>query len=534
MERREFLKHAGLGAALMHLGWSSLLHGQEANGKKPNIIFILTDDMGWSDLGCYGSEIRTPNIDKLAREGLRFTQAYNTSKCFPSRACLLTGTYAQQCGMSNGYKRFTNAVTLGEALKTAGYTTLAAGKHHSQESLYERGFDHYYGLRDGCCNFWNPGTQRPGEPEPARKRTRAWCDDEKTMAPFTPEEKSFYTTDAWTDKAMQWLDEPTAKENPFFLYLAYNAPHYPLHAWPEDIARYKDTYAGGYEPIRKARYERQVKMGLIDPKTTPLLDEGLEEAWQKLSAEERAKEQLRMAIYAAMLDRVDQNVGRLLKKLDELGERENTLILFASDNGACAEGTRAKFASKDIKDFGKVNSYEVVGKNWATVQNTPLRYWKNSSHEGGTCTPLIASWPGRVKEPGSFCETPVHFIDVMSTVVPLAGATYPTVRNGEAVTPMQGVDILPALAGRPIQRAQPLFWQWGSGGAVREGDWKAVYRGARPKKILTAGTEPWELYNLRTDRNETKNLAAAHPQKLQALVDGWKAWFQATPAGARL
>lgn len=235
-----------------------------------------------------------------------------------------------------------------------------------------------------------------------------------------------------------------------------------------------------------------------------------------------------MAIYAAMLDRVDQNVGRLLKKLDELGERENTLILFASDNGACAEGTRAKFASKDIKDFGKVNSYEVVGKNWATVQNTPLRYWKNYSHEGGTCTPLIASWPGHVKDPGSFCHTPAHFIDVMSSVVPLSGATYPKTHNGTSVTPMQGINILPALQGQPLTRPQPLFWQWGSGGAIREGKRKAVFKGSSPKRILKSGTDPWELYDLNTDRNETNNLAEAQPDVVSEMAAKWKTWYTST------
>ena len=212
---------------------------------RPNIIFILVDDMGWSDLGCYGSEINTPTIDSLAAKGVRFTQMYNTAKCFPSRACLLTGVYAQQNGNSEDFGELLNSVTLGEVLRDAGYRTLASGKHHGTENLYDRGFDHYYGLRDGCCNFWNPGVRREGEPEPGRKRARYWCIDEQTYVPYTPDDPDFYTTDAFTDCALAWLDEPETREKPFFLYLSYNAPHYPLHAWPEDIAKYKGVYDDG-------------------------------------------------------------------------------------------------------------------------------------------------------------------------------------------------------------------------------------------------------------------------------------------------
>jgi len=304
---------------------------------KPNIIFILVDDMGYSDLGCYGGEINTPNIDSLAKNGVRFTQMYNTAKCFPSRATLLTGLYAQQCGMDKKAVEMTNSVTLGEVLQTAGYRTLASGKHHGTESLYKRGFDHYYGLRDGCCNFWNPGIKRDGEPDPGHKRsTRYWCDDAKEYCPYTPEDKNFYTTDAFTDNALKWLDEKELDDQPFFLYMAYTAPHYPLHAWPEDIARYKGKYDGGYAEIQKARYQKMVDMKLIDPEKTPFvaMDNSM---WTKLSGMKLEKEKMRMEIYAAMLDRVDQNVGKLLKKLKDQGKIDNTLIMFASDNGSSPE-----------------------------------------------------------------------------------------------------------------------------------------------------------------------------------------------------
>jgi arylsulfatase A-like enzyme len=485
--------------------------------KKPNIIFVLVDDMGWSDLGCYGSEIKTPNIDSLANQGIRFRQFYNTAKCNTSRACLLTGLYAQQCGMMSPSK-LANSVTLGEVLKTAGYRTLASGKHHGTENLMDRGFDHYYGLRDGACNFWNPGKQRPGEPEPGRKNAvRFWCDDEKTFHPFTPEDRDFYTTDAFTDKALGWLAEDELDTKPFFLYLAYTAPHYPLHAWPEDIAKYKGTYDKGYEAIREARYARMVSIRLIDPEKSPL-PEWTERKWSDLSEADKAKEIKRMEIYAAMLDRVDQNIGRVLAKLKEQGKLDDTLIMFASDNGACAEGAGGKTKSTKIEDFGTVASYETVGQSWATVQNTPLRKWKNYSHEGGVRTPLIVSWPKRIKSDGEYRDQPGHLIDIMPTIVELTGATYPEAGNNKAIPPMQGISLLPAFDGKPLKREKPIFWQWSSGGAIRDGDMKAVFWGAGAKR-------KWELYNLSKDTNETSDLSAIMPEKLKSLESRWQEWI---------
>lgn len=504
-----------IGVGALAVGMSSVVIAEEK--AKPNIVFILVDDMGWSDVGCYGGEIKTPNIDSLAKSGVRFTQCYNTAKCFPSRATLLTGLYAQQSGMDRGYSSMQNSVTLGEVLRENGYRTLASGKHHCNENLYDRGFDHYYGLRDGCCNFWNPGEKREGEPEPGRKRYRNWCDDGKTMKPYTPEDKKFYATDAFTNKALQWLDEPEVKDKPFFLYLAYNAPHYPLHAWPEDIAKYKGVYDKGYEEIQKIRYKKQIEMGLIDPKTTPMPESPKPTPWSDLEGEELAKEKLRMEIYAAMLDRVDQNVGRLLDKLRKIGKLDNTLIFFASDNGACAEGSGGKIKSKKIEDFGKVASYEAVGKNWATVQNTPLRFWKNSSYEGGICTPLIVSGAGLVKKPGSFCRQPVHFIDIMATLVDLTNAQYPETYKEKKIFPMQGTSILPALKNKQLKREGPLFWQWAGGKAIRKGDIKAV-----------SSKNNWQLYDLSKSRNE--NVPLEDPEKLQSMIDEWQKWYDEATA----
>lgn len=482
--------------------------------EKPNILFILVDDMGYSDLGCYGGEINTPNIDSLANNGLRFTQMYNTAKCMPSRACLLTGVYAQQCGMDKQPLDMKNAVTLGDVLRSAGYCTLASGKHHGTENLYDRGFDHYYGLRDGCSNMWNPGVKREGEPEPGRKKTRYWCDDAKTYYPYTPEDRKFYITDAFTDKPLQWLDEKELDNKPFFLYLAYTAPHYPLHAWPEDIAKYKGKYDAGYAVIQKARYQRMVDMGLIHPEKTPFTPFDAS-VWSKLSGEALAKEIKRMEIYAAMLDRVDQNIGRLLKKLEEKGKLDNTLIMFASDNGGCAEAPKAKISSTRIEDFGTVASYEAVGKNWATVQNTPLRYWKNYSHEGGIRTPFIVSWPAGLKNTGRFCNEPAHFIDIMATLVDLSGASYPKMFNGKTITPMQGVSLLPVFNNKPLAREKPIFFEWKSGGAVRHGDWKAVF-----------WKKKWELFDMSNDHNESNDLSSKYPKKMRQMQEMHRKWYK--------
>lgn len=494
---------------------------QAMEQSKPNIIFILVDDMGYSDLRCYGGEVATPNLDYLAGQGIRFTQMYNTSKCFPSRACLLTGVYAQQCDMGHSKRdgKIKNAVTLGEVLRTAGYRTLASGKHHGTENLYVRGFDHYYGLLQGASNMWNPGgVTREGEMPPGRKAAaRPFCIDEETIEPYTPP-KGWYATDAFTDYALKWLNEPERPEQPFFLYLAYTAPHYPLHAWPEDIAKYKGRYDAGYGEIQKARYQRMVDMQLIDPAITALnpIDDF---EWNQHRGVDLEKEKLRMEIYAAMIDRIDQNIGRLLDKLRIQGKLDNTLIMFASDNGACAEDAGASVKSNDINEFGKVGSYETVGKNWATVQNTPMRYWKNYSYEGGINTPFIVSWPKVIKKVGGFYREPSHFIDVMPTLVDLSGATYPATFNGHVITPMQGISLLPAFENRSLQRDGPLYWQWKKGGAVRNGAMKAVFF-----------NDTWELFDLSKDRNESNDLSAQYPDVLQRMKWMWTEWYHSTNA----
>ena len=349
--------------------------------EQPNILLILVDDMGFSDIGCYGGEIQTPNLDKLASEGLRFSRFYNTSKCYPSRACLLTGLYAQHNGMHRKALSFTNAVTIAEVLRGAGYRTLMTGKHHGEENPYYFGFDRYFGLKDGSSNHFNPGLQREGEVTPAHKKgriPRSWGIDSVLYEPYTPPEKDFYTTDNFTNYAIDYLEEYKSEKKPFFLYIAYTAPHDPLMAWPEDQQKYIGNYMVGYESIRKARYEKQIKLGLID-ENYPLSDPTYED-WESLSEEEKRQRDSIMATHAAMVDRVDQNIGRLLEKLEEIKELDNTLVLFMSDNGAQPQPDDPitwLWARGKISDYsqpiGSMGRYTSLNLSWANVSNTPFR-----------------------------------------------------------------------------------------------------------------------------------------------------------------
>ena len=501
---------------LVTLFLAFLLNSCEKKQTKPNILLICADDLGFSDVGCYGSEVQTPNLDKLAEGGMRFTRFHNTSKCFPSRSCLLTGVYAQQNGYSKTYKDpITNAVTLGEVLRTAGYRTLWSGKHHGLENPITRGFDRYYGLKDGACNYFNPGNQRPGEGaqarkgKPGNKTQRWWCIDSVMYHPYTPEAKDFYTTDYFTNYALGWLDEYKNETKPFFLYLAYNAPHDPLMAWPEDIAKYKGIYDDGYNKIRKQRYQKQLRMGLIDE--TYKLSAPTYENWDELSDSIRNTEIRKMEVYAAMIDRLDQNIGRVLAKLKEIGKDQNTLIIFVSDNGASAEMVNI---SDDYGEIGTMTRWSSLGHSWANVGNTPYRFYKNFSYEGGTNTPLIAYWPGKIK-PETFTKFPGHFIDLMATFVDISGAKYPEEFNNQKITPMQGVSLLPVLEGKKVKRDKPIFWEWRRGEAAYSNSWKIVKEGL---------DQPWELYNLENDPTETKNLANDNPDKLKEMDQLFTDW----------
>ncbi len=487
----------------------------------PNVILILVDDMGFSDLGAYGSEVATPNIDRLALDGVRFTNAYNTSKCFPSRAALLTGLYSQQTGYHESFRQpMRNAITLGELFQSAGYTTLWSGKHHSIENPVDRGFDHYSGLLDGAANHFNPGLKREGEGQPAQKGLkktpvtyRNWVIEGEVLNPYTPQSKDFYTTDIFTDYALKWMGQIKA-ENPFFLYLSYTAPHDPLMAWPKDIEKYKDHYGEGYEVIRKQRFKKQKQLGVL-PKNA-VLSQAEHADWDSLTAAEKAEESRTMAVYAAMIDRLDQNIGRILEKLKQQGKLNNTLILFTSDNGGSSEVVKIPGGTGEI---GTATNWKSLGKNWANVSNTPYREYKNWSHEGGIKTPLIAYWPEKIKTKGFVSHKPVHFIDFLPTLQELIGASYPLHLNSNKIFPSPGKSFLPQLFGdSSVKRDAPIFWQWRHGKAVRDGSWK-----------LVSNKEVWELYNLETDPIEEINLIDKEKEKaaqLKSLYEDWAAQFK--------
>lgn len=513
LQDRNMLFTGAIGAAFLSLSGSACTSSRETP-EKPNIILISADDLGWSDIGCYGSEVRTPNLDRLAENGMRFRQFCNTSKSFPSRACLLTGVYAQDCGYSTTYTNpIKNAVTLGEVLRTAGYRTMWAGKHHGLENPVTRGFDRYFGLKDGACNYFNPGQPREGEGIPAQKnRQREWCIDSVLYKPYTPPEKDFYTTDYFTNYAIGWLDEYRNEEKPFFLYLAFNAPHDPLMAWPSDIEKYKGWYDKGYEAVRKARYQKQLQIGLINEKY--ILSEPSYTPWESLDENKRAEEAVKMEVYAAMIDRMDQNIGRLLDKLRETGKDKNTLILFVSDNGASSEVVNLK-DDDDSAPIGSMTRWVSLEKDWANVGNTPFRFYKNYSYQGGINTPCIAWWPAVIK-PGSFSNTPGHFIDFMATFVDITGADYPAEFNGQKITPLRGESLFPAFKGKEVTRENPFYWEWGKGKAVRKGDWKIVKHGP---------DTPWSLYNLKDDPTEITDRSKEFPDivsELDKLFNGWK------------
>ena len=482
----------------LNLGWS------ETDRTRPNFILIMVDDMGYSDIGCYGGEVKTPNLDQLAKNGLRFTQFYNTAKCHTTRAELLTGNYAYSIGDNN----MEHGATFGEVLRPVGYRTLISGKWHQVPLPTTRGFDRYYGLADGCSNFFNPGVKaRPGEGLPGRKRSslRRWAIEDKVIMGYTSPDKKFYHTDAFTDYAIDRLDEYKNEDNPFVLYLPYTAPHYPLHAWPKDIAKYRGKYKIGWDKIREQRFKRMNEMGIIGPnhKLTPRASK----AWDDLSEEQQDAEDLKMAVYAAMIDRVDQNLGRLFAKVKELGEWDNTLIMFLTDNGACSEQPNT---TPDIPP-GSVESYRTVSVGWANASNTPYRKFKSTDYEGGIRTPFIAHWPGVIK-PGMTNQVG-HIIDISATFRDITGAKYPKQIQGKKTKPPPGKSLLTIFKGEEREPHKEIFWRFNRANAVRQGDLKVVRAG-----------KVWELYNLRADPTEVNNLAEQMPEKTAELSKMWEDW----------
>lgn len=475
---------------------------------RPNIVLIMADDLGFSDLGCYGAEIRTPNLDQLARKGLRFSQFYNTAKCHSSRVSLLTGLYCDQAG-SNSLSRGT---TIAEVLRTAGYSTAMSGKWHLSGNPVEFGFQHYWGHLSGATNFFTgDNTFHLGA--------------EKWKVPARLNDKPFYVTNAITDFAINFIDEMVpgktegASENPFLLYVAYNAPHYPLQAPEEEVAKYKGVYDAGWDELRMKRYLRQLESGLFPrefklsprPRHVP--------AWKSLSAKDKKWEARRMEVFAAMVDVVDQNIGRLISHLKKKGVWENTLFLFCSDNGACPfERTRGK----DLEPWDP-ESYWCYDVGWAHVGNTPFRLYKQNQHEGGISSPLIAHWPkgleskpagtsdGVSKDHGPVTHQPGHLIDFMATFLELGEATYPEKVGSRIIDPLQGKSLVPIFQGRQRNGHQTLYQHFGTDRALRQGDWKVVAaKGGR-----------WELYNLAEDRTELNDLRQKHPERTSRMIREW-------------
>jgi arylsulfatase len=505
--RRDFLRLVSAGAVVAAAP-RALAAAVESN--RPNIVVILADDMGFSDIGCYGSEIATPNLDSLAANGLRFTQFYNSARCCPTRAALLTGLYPHQAGVGHmvedlgqpGYRGFLNdsCVTIAEVLKPAGYHPLMVGKWHVGEQRphwpTDRGFEHYYGLVNGGSNYFKIDANR------------TFAQDTRPIDPATAD--GFYLTDAFSDGAVRYIDEYARKPEPFFLYLAYTAPHWPLHARPDDIARYKGKYLIGWDKLREQRRRKLVELGLIDGSLPLTPRDPRARDWSALSDAEKEERDLRMAAYAAQIDRMDAGIGRVIAKLKETGAFQNTLILFLSDNGGCAEAINRGTAG--VPPGGK-ESFMSYGLAWANASNTPFRLYKHWVHEGGISSPLIAHWPGHIS-PGTITRQVGHVIDVMATCVELGGAGYPGTRNGQAITPLEGRSLVPIFHGKDREANQLICWEHEGNRAVRQGDWKLVGKNGGP----------WELYDTSADRVELIDLAGKHPDKARELSDLYDAW----------
>ena len=533
----------------------------EAQASKPNIILIMSDDMGWSDLGCFGSEISTPNLDALAKRGVRFTQFYNTARCCPTRATLLTGLYAHQAGIghmmedrgSDAYRGDLNrrCVTIAEVLKSAGYRTYMTGKWHVTKKVnpknesernnwpLQRGFDRFYGTIHGAGSFFDPNSL-------ARDNT--------LISPFAdPEYKpgEFYYTDAITDNATRFVGDHVRHhaDQPFFMYMAYTAPHWPMHAKAADIAKYKGKYDAGYDAIRTARFERLKSLGMVDAQSEMAPQRG--GAWTNVA--DREFELRCMEVFAAMIDTLDQGVGRLVAELERTKQLENTLILFFQDNGGCAEGmgrgaqskasrqrdaapSQPKLAAeylqpdmipKQTRDGfpvrqgmgvlpGESDTYHGYGEAWANVSNTPHREYKHWVHEGGISTPLIAHWPAGIlaARHNALESQPAHLIDLMATCVDLAQAKYPSEYQGESIQPMEGVSLVPAFSGKSLNRSQPIFWEHEGNRAIRDGEWKLVKK----------HPDSWELYNIAVDRVEMHDIASQQGDRVESMSKQWQAW----------
>ena len=509
--RRTFLRTCAATAGAL-----ALPRARAAGTDRPNIVVIMVDDMGWSDLGCYGSEIPTPNLDALAGGGLRFTQFYNTGRCCPTRASLLTGLYPHQAGVGHmtqdqgepGYRGRLNdsCVTFAEVLRAAGYFTAMTGKWHVG---YEHGVTPANRGFQRSLNAAAGGFYYADHP-----RCKLFLDGQELAKDDPRLPKDWYSTDLWTDYGIRFIDEALAARQPFCWYLAHNAPHFPLQAPPADIARFRGKYRAGWDKLRDERHARQQQLGLVDP-AWPLSPRAEQvKAWDSLSEADKDRFDHIMAIYAACVWHMDQSVGRLVAALRQRGALDNTLILFLSDNGGNAEA--GPNGTMQGAQPGAVDSTVFCGQSWATLENTPFRLYKHFNHEGGIATPLIAHWPAGIKARGELRAQPGHLIDVMATLVDVGGARYPQELRGKPILPMEGRSLVPAFANQPLTR-DALYWEHEGNAAVRVGDHKLVRRGARGA---------WELHDLRADRTELRDLAGEQPATAKELAGKWEAWAE--------
>jgi len=515
---------------------------------RPNIVLIMVDDMGFSDIGCYGSEIPTPNLDRLARGGIAFSQMYNCARCCPTRASILTGLYPHQAGVGGmthdfgrpAYQGYLNdsCVTLAEALRAGGYRTYMSGKWHcggpydtrrpeawspgdpTHPTPVTRGFDEHYGMLCGGGSYFHPPTL---------------CHNDRFVQ---PDHEGYYFTDAISDHAVRMIGQAHAHGRPFFLYVAYTAPHWPLHAPAETVERYRGRYAGGWDAVRTARHERLKASGLLDPKWPISPRDPSAPPWEDIA--DRDIEDARMAVYAAQLDRMDAGVGGILDKLDELGIADDTMVIFLSDNGGCHEfldaradwcgnlktplpdGREMKMGNLPGLLPGPDDTYQSYNAPWANASNTPFRLFKHWVHEGGIATPLIVRFP-EVARPGGICHVVSHVIDILPTCLDAAGVEYPEQYAGRAVTPAQGRSLMPFLRRKQDRDRRILFWEHEGNLAVRDGRWKLVAKWDRT-------TGPWELYDMAADRTELNDLAAAKPDKARELAALHARWAESIGA----
>ena len=534
---------------------SFLTFAQNGAPEKPNILVILTDDMGYSDIGCYGSEINTPNIDKLAANGIRFTHFYTTPRCSPTRASLLTGLYSHQAGMGHlSTENFTqagyvddlskNAVTMAEVFQQAGYATYMTGKWHIAKNTkkegdrtnwpLQRGFQRFFGTLNGSGSYYDPGTLMSNNT-------------------FIPPAKNFYYTNAISDTAVKFIQEHPS-DKPFFFYVAFTGAHWPLHAPEEAIKKYNGVYEKGWDEIRKQRFNKLKQLGIIDNRAVLTERSVTIPAWENEPLQNWQVR--RMQVYAAMIDIMDQGIGRIITALEKRGVLENTVIFYLHDNGGCAETLNSNeneiaptTAQQQLKNYsadsaflgkqpiytrsghfirsgkgvmpGPDSSWVTYGEEWANVSNTPFRSYKHWTHEGGIATPLIIHWPKGITAKGQLRTQPGHLIDIMATCLAITGVNYPNQYKGNEIQPYEGVSLLPAFANKNLKREE-LFWEHEGNRALRVGNWKIVSRVQKNKVFTPSDETAWELYDLEKDPTETSNLALRFPEKVKSLAAKWE------------